>query len=51
MYTVQIDIESSINKRPLLFLSCDTRDLKPITPSHVCISRPLGILGDFGAKM
>ncbi len=44
--TVLTQIESCLNSRPLVLLSCDDDGIKPLTPGHFLIGRPLEALPD-----
>lgn len=45
-YTVIVQIEATLNSRPLYPLSPDPNDLQPLTPSHFFIGRPLTTVSD-----
>ena len=40
--TLIIEIEASVNSRPLTYVSSDIRDAQALTPSHFLIGRTMG---------
>ena len=50
LYTVLTDIENAVNMRPLTFMSSNPKDAEAITPSHLALGRPLGVLPEMKGK-
>jgi len=48
IYTILAEIESVLNQRPLTYQGSDPKNILPITPAHLGIGRPLGILPQTG---
>ncbi|XP_064632760.1 uncharacterized protein LOC135491050 [Lineus longissimus] len=44
LQTVLAEIEAVINDRPLTYVSSDSNDLPPLTPSHLLNGRPITVL-------
>ena len=42
LYTTIVEIEATLNSRPLGYVSSDAGDLDPVTPSHLLMARPDG---------
>ena len=44
LHTLSVEIEHSVNSRPLTHVSCDSRDSEPLTPNHVLLGSSSGQL-------
>jgi len=41
LQTMIVEVEAMLNNRPLSYVSPDSEDMKPITPSHLLLGRPI----------